>query len=130
MASRITRPRYRRLTSLQMNRREAALEAAYKEKDIEVVADVAALEVSRVPDVITVATLSQACVVDIVVPVSDPQAVNRVVKVHNASADTIQLTLNGGTGATALAAGKTGEYLISDTSAGAQTTPVILFVQA
>jgi hypothetical protein len=121
---------FRRKTGLRLSKSETALEAAFKEKDIEVVGDVATLEISRVPDAITVATLSQSCVIDIVVPAADPQAAQRIVTVYNASANTVALSVGGGTAATALAAGKTGVYLIADTSGEATTVPAILYVQA
>ena len=74
MATRIARPPFRRKTGLRISKGEAALEHAFKERDIEDVGDVATLELSRVPDIIVVPTLSQPVVIDIVVPAGDARA--------------------------------------------------------
>ena len=100
MATRIARPPFRRKTGLR---------------------------ISRVPDIIVVPTLSQPVVIDIVVPAGDPIATDRVVMVSNTSASTVQIKVKGGMGATALAAGLTGQYLIRDSSA--TTVPTKLFVE-
>ena len=129
--ARLTRPSFRRKTGLRLSKSEAALEAAFKEKDVYTLTTLTGTTtLTYVPDVIlTTASMSGNCIVDIVIPAGDPQAFNRVVKVVNQdAAQTVQIKVNGGTGAAALAATKTGEYYIVDSTA--TTTPVILFVQA
>jgi hypothetical protein len=127
--ARITRPVYRRKAALRMSKGEAALEAAFKEVDVESVGDVTTLTLTRIPDVIIVPSLTSNCVIDIVVPEGGPDAFDRVVKVVNQdAAQTVQIKVNGGSGATALVATKTADYYIADSTA--QTTPVELFVQA
>ena len=114
-----------------MSKGETALEHAFKEKKVFTLTTLTGTTtLTYVPDVIlTTASMSGNCIVDIVVPDGDPIACDRVIRVVNQdAAQTVQIKVNGGTGATALAATKTADYYIADSSAA--TTPVELFVQA
>jgi hypothetical protein len=129
--ARITRPSYRRKSALRLSKGEAALEAAFKEKDVYTLTTLTGTTtLTYIPDVIlTTAGMTGNCIVDIVIPEGGPDAYDRVVRVVNQdAAQTVQIKVNGGTGATALAATKTADYYIADSTA--TTTPVALFVQA
>ena len=124
--ARISRPPFRRKTGLRISKGEAALEHAFKEQDVEIVGDVTSLTLTRVPDLISVAVLTADVTIDIVVPTSDPQAFNRVVRVSNRDvAQQINLTVNGGT-ATVIGdtAAETVDVYIADASAN--TAPLKL----
>ena len=103
--TRLKRKLYRRRVSL--SKYESALEAAYKEVDLEEVSAPATLD--RVPDVII-----GSAAVDIVIPLSSPAAANRVVRVKADGAD-VDVSVNGGTAET-VTDGSSVDLLIKDST--------------
>ena len=113
---------FRRKTGLRLSKGETALEAAFKELDVQTLTvTTGTVTYTSVPDMVIVPTgLTGNIVIDIVVPAADAQAFNRVVKV------VVQDDLVGGetvtvqsqsTGAAVAAASSATEFYIADASA-------------
>jgi hypothetical protein len=121
--ARLTRRAFRRRTSL--SKYESALEAAYKEKDVVTVGDVASITLTSIPDLIIVPDLTANCAIDIVVPAASPIEANRVVKVVNQdAAQTVTVSVNGGDASDVVAAASSADLYIADSTAA--TKPVTL----
>ena len=127
--ARIARPPFRRKTGLRISKGEAALEAAFKEQDVETVtATTGTVTLTRVPDIIiSTGTLVADLTIDIVLPLSEPQVYNKVVRVANTNAALfdVKLSVKGGTPtieANDVAPQTAESYFIADASAN--TTPV------
>lgn len=123
MASKLKRQSFRRRSSL--SKYESALEAAYKEKEVVTVGDVASITLTSIPDLIIVPDLTANCAIDIAVPAANPIEVNRVVKVVNQdAAQTVTVSINGGTASDVVAASSSADLFVADSTA--DTKPVTL----